>query len=112
MPEKNQQIILEGATVTYEKHGQHGQRGSYERLRTTCPLHPCCYAQRSFSARLAKKASLPVDVEPYAFIGLWLSQREDPRFSPRQDGQQQEFHDKWKPDAASIARYARDQGWV
>ena len=112
LPEKKQHIILEGATVTYEKHGQQGQPGSYERLRAKCPFHPNCHGQRSFSARFAKQASLPVDLEPYAFIGLWLSKREDPRFLPGQDGQQKEWHDKWKPDAASIARYAREQGWV
>ena len=91
-----------------KKHGQRGQPRSYERLRAKCPCHPKCDAQRSFSVRLAARSGLPVDLEPYAFIGLWLSRREDPRFAPGQ----KERHDKWRPEAASVASYAREQGWV
>ena len=37
LTEDKQKIILEGATVTYEKNGQRGQPRSYERLRTKMP---------------------------------------------------------------------------
>ena len=105
-----QSIVLEGATVTFEKHGLRGHPGAYERLRVRCPLHSNCEAQRSFSARLAEQSGLPVDLEPYAFIGLWLSRRHDSEF-PGQHGQQVP-HNKWKPDPGSVALYAWKNWWV
>ena len=62
-------MSLEGATVTFEKHGVYGQRGAYVRLRVKCPLHPNCEAQLSFSAKLAEQSGLPEDLEPYALSG-------------------------------------------
>ena len=101
-----QSIVLEGATATLEKHGVRGQPGAYERLRVKCPLHPNCEAQRSFSAKLAEQSGLPEYLEPYAFIGLWLSQASDAEFPG------QVPHNKWKPDPGSVASCAWENWWV
>ena len=90
-------IMLEGAVVHYEKHGQRGQPGSYERLRARCPT---CKkeVQRPFSTRLAAASGL-ADQEPYAYVGVWLSMCSD-------------SHKSWKPDAAETKEYARIRQWI
>ncbi len=104
MSAHNQQILLEGATIQYEKHGHHGQPGAYERLRAKCPLHGAkCDVQRSFSTRLAARSGLG-DLEPYAFVGLWLSKSND--FADRAS------HRAWKPEPDAVAAYAREQQWL
>ena len=78
---QGQRVLLEGVEVHEEAHGPCGQPGSYRRLVVMCPGHAgkrCkCRKTRSFSERLGKQSGLG-DLEPYAFLGLWL--REHGRF--------------------------------
>ena len=95
--------MLEGQLVRMDKHGQRGHAGSYERLKSRCPL---CHAevQRTFSARFGQSSGLG-DLEPFAFVGLWLSQCTDQQGQPG-------HHRKFKPDADAVRAYAQAQCWV
>ena len=103
MASDDRKTIIEGATVSLEKHGQRAERGHYERLLVRCPLHRGCKAQRSFSARFMQASGLD-NLEPYAFIGCWLQRRG--QFSSAQ------AHVAWKPSKEDVVAYAQAQEWV
>ena len=95
--------MLEGVLVRFEQHGQLGQLGSYERLRARCPA---CHAdvQRTFSAKFGRVSGLG-DLEPFAFVGLWLSYCTDQQGQPG-------HHKKFKPTPELVRAYAQGQCWV
>ena len=96
---------IENVKVTYEKHGVRGLPRSYERLRAKCTnaLHAGCRVQRSFSARFAAASGLG-DLEPYAFIGAWLSQH------GQHAGRKE--HEGYKPSPDQVLAYAKQCQWV
>ena len=96
---------VENVKVTYEKHGFRGMPRSYERLRAKCPnpSHVGCGVQRSFSARLAVASGLG-DLEPYDFVGAWLSQHG--LHASKKD------HESAKPSLDQVLDYARQRQWV
>ena len=90
-------ILLEGVHCEYEK-----RTGRYERLRAQCPK---CNArvQRSFSASLARASGLG-DLEPFAFVGDWLSRCTDSADTGS--------HKSWRPSAPDVKAYATRCQWV
>ena len=96
-----QHTTLEGVSVIFDKHGFRGQRGAYERLIAFCPKCKV-QVQRSFSAKFSKVSGLG-DLEPYAFIGCWLSRCSS--FSSKAE------HKAWKPTVEDVKAYAAGQSW-
>ena len=102
-----ERTVLEGSTVTYEKHGVRGIVGSYERLRTNCKVHGAkCKTSRSFSARLCKTSGLDEGLEPFAFLGLWLKSAS---LYPQENWS---AHAGWRPTPQEVAAYAKEMKWV
>ena len=98
--------ILEGSEVVEEAHGVFGQPGSYRRLIVSCAHHGTkkgsCRKTRSFGVR--SSAQDLGDLEPYAFLGLWL--REHAEFADSA------AHKKYAPTAAQVRAYASEKAWL
>ena len=97
--------LIEGVLAHEECHGVIGMPGSYRRLVVTCDRHrgaKCCRKTRAFGARAGQASGLG-DLEPHAFLGVWLQASE--RFG---DGAE---HNKYRPSTQEVLAYARDRGW-
>jgi len=99
--------LLEGAEVYEEAHGVLGQPRSYRRLCVKCPHHRGqrrgCGKTRTFSERLGQESGLH-DLEPYAFLGAWLSAHS--RF------EDVAAHKKYTPTVADVQSYVKDRQWL
>ena len=98
----------EGSDVHEESRGLPGDTGHYHRLLVTCDHHGCpmsgrCKKTRSFGVRSAAKLGMG-DIEPYAYLGAWLEQRQN--FLSR------EGHQSLVPAAGDVKSYGiRKLGW-
>ena len=100
-------MIVHDAEVYEERHGVMGQPGSYRRCIVVCQHHGSrknpCRRTRAFGVRAATASGLG-DVEPYAFLGCWLSQHG--AFDSKA------AHQKLVPTVAQTQSYARAHlGW-
>ena len=92
--------MLEGVVLHEEAHGVIGQPGSYRRLVVRCPHHKSCRKTRSFGVRRVAQSGLG-DIEPYAFLGCWLSAHSRLEASA---------HKHFAPTMAEVVAYADEHG--
>ena len=93
--------FLEGVAVARDIHLSPGQPGHYDRLVVKCARHQAIKT-RAFDVKAAKKLGLG-DAEPYAFLGVWLSQCDLCHSAAA--------HKRFVPTSEQILSYVAAQKW-